>query len=466
MTTARRMNEPETPLIGELRSFEAAHPGCTDCDVLWTNASGTLRGKRLRWHEVESVFTGGRPFPGSMLVADVIGEDCDVGGFLWAGGDADKYGQPIRGTLKVAPGAPNYAQVQVAMHERDGRPVMLDPRNILDGVVARFDELGLTPVVACELEFYLLDAEAAAASRAEPPRMLTSARRFQHQTYLVRDMQDMRGFFDDMYATCATQNLPLGCGLSEFGPGQFELTLLHRADAGRAVDEAIQFKHTAKTVALRHGMEATFMAKPYDGQPGNGMHLHVSVLDREGNNIFGDESAEGSPRLRHAIGGMARLMPESFAIFAPNANSYRRFRSNSFAPTTPRWGVDNRTVSMRVTTGAPATRHIEHRVSGSDANPYLAVAAVLAGVHYGLANEIDPGPPVLGDGYLEPLPEGTPSLPRHWYEATDLMAAGKVLPTYLGSQFVENYVAVKRHEQDRFYGANTVRDYDWYLRNA
>lgn len=458
---------PQIPSrVAELRAFEAAHPGCSDCDVLWTNLSGTLRGKRLRWHEVESVFTAGRPFPGSMLVADVIGEDCDVGGFLWAGGDADKYGQPIRGTLKLAPGAPRYAQVQVAMHERDSRPVMLDPRNVLDSVVARFAELRLTPVVACEIEFYLLDAEAAAAGRAEPPRALASARRFQHQTYLVRDLQDMRPFFDDMYATCAAQDLPLGCGLSEFGPGQFELTLLHHADAGRAVDEAIQFKHTVKTVALRHAMEATFMAKPYDGQPGNGMHLHVSLLDSDGVNIFGDESEQGSPRLRHAIGGMARLMPESFAIFAPNANSYRRFRANSFAPTTPRWGVDNRTVSMRVTTGAPATRHIEHRVSGSDANPYLAVAAMLAGAHYGLVNEIDAGPPVVGDGYLAPAPSDAPRLPRHWYEAVDWMAEGKVLHTYLGRQFVDNYVAVKQHEQDRFYGANTVRDYDWYLRNA
>src|SRR5262249_3766713 len=156
--------------------------GCTDCDVLWTNLSGTLRGKRLRWHEVESVFTGGRPFPGSMLVADVIGEDCDVGGFLWAGGDADKYGQPIRGSLEVAPWAERYAQVQVAMHERDGRPVMLDPRNILAAVVDRFAELRLTPVVACELEFYLVDAEAAAAGPAQPPKALTSGRRFQHQT--------------------------------------------------------------------------------------------------------------------------------------------------------------------------------------------------------------------------------------------------------------------------------------------
>jgi len=208
------------------------------------------------------------------------------------------------------------------MHERDGSPVMLDPRNILDAVVARFAELQLTPVVACALEFYLLDAAAAASSHAEPPKLLSSARRFQHQTYLVRDMQDMRPFFDDMYATCAAQDLPLGCGLSEFGPGQFEWTLLHRADAGRAVDEAVQFKHAAKTVALLHGM-ATFMAKPHDGQPGNGMHLHVSLLDTEGRNIFGDESEQGSPRLRHAIGGMARLMPESFAIFAPNANSYR-----------------------------------------------------------------------------------------------------------------------------------------------
>jgi glutamine synthetase len=207
------------------------------------------------------------------------------------------------------------------------------------------------------------------------------------------------------------------------------------------------------------------MAKPFAEHAGSGMHLHVSVEDAGGKNIFASESPEGTEALRHAIGGMAATLGDAFAIFAPNANSYRRFKANSFAPVAPTWGVDNRTVSLRVPKGAPATRHIEHRVAGADANPYLALAALLAGVHHGITNRIDPGPPVVGDGYAKAAESGV-KLPSNWFAAVDAFAASPIIADYLGTRFQKMFASVKHTEQDRFFGQVPPIDYQWYLRNA
>jgi glutamine synthetase len=176
------------------------------------------------------------------------------------------------------------------------------------------------------------------------------------------------------------------------------------------------------------------------------------------------DAAEGSPAVRHAIGGMKALMADSMAIFAPNANSYRRFRANSYAPVAPAWGVNNRTVAFRVPAGAAQTRHIEHRVAGADANPYLALAALLAATHHGLTNRLDPGPPVVGDGYAQS--EGGERIPTNWFAAVDRFAESALLREYLGARFVDMYASVKRTEQERFFNVISDVDYDWYLRGA
>jgi glutamine synthetase len=218
-------------------------------------------------------------------------------------------------------------------------------------------------------------------------------------------------------------------------------------------------------VALRHGCEATFMAKPWADQAGNGFHVHVSFNDAAGNNLCAADDPEGSDLLRHAIGGMKALMADCMAILAPNANSYRRFKANSYAPVAPTWGVNNRTVSLRVPAGPPPTRHVEHRVAGADANPYLVLAALLACAHHGISNRIDPGPAVVGDGYAAAAKEKV-RLPTDWCASVNMFEASDVLRDYLGERFVEMFVSVKRTEQARFAEVVTALDYDWYLRNA
>ena len=450
----------------EAVAFLEANPDIAFVEVIFTNMSGVPRGKRLRRHELLPVYDQGRFLPVSILVSDITGEDCFDTGLVWEEGDSDRVARPVPGTLVRAPWlGGDVAQVLTSLHEPAGGVIDLDPRAVLAGVVARFAADGLTPVVACEIEYYLVDAEARDERGAPCIASIGGSRPTTHGTYGLTELADADAFLRDLWSAADVQGVPVEGAISEYAPGQMELTLRHGNDALRAADEAVMYKRLVKGVARRHGWDATFMAKPFAEHAGSGMHLHVSVEDAEGKNIFASESPEGTEALRHAIGGMAATLGDAFAIFAPNANSYRRFKANSFAPVAPTWGVDNRTVSLRVPKGAPATRHIEHRVAGADANPYLALAALLAGVHHGIINRIDPGPPVVGDGYAKAAESGV-KLPSNWFAAVDAFAASPIIADYLGARFQTMFASVKHTEQDRFFGQVPPIDYQWYLRNA
>jgi glutamine synthetase len=448
----------------EVKAFLDKHPEIQFFEIVFTNLAGVPRGKRLRRHEIEAVYANGRFLPGSILVNDITGQDVEATGLVWEDGDADRVARPIAGRITPAPwlGA-DVAQVPVTMYELDGKPHDLDPRHVLQRVIDRFAADGLVPVVACELEYYLVDARRTASGKIQlPPSPLTGDRATQHQVYGLREVEEASGFLRDLWASADAMGIPLEGAISEYAPGQLELTLKHHADALRAADDAVLYKRAAKGVALRHGCEATFMAKPFADLAGSGMHLHVSVNDKAGKNIFASDKPEGEPVLAHAVGGMKKLLGDSMAIYAPNANSYRRFKANSYAPVAPTWGVNNRTVSFRVPAGAPNTRHIEHRVAGADAHPALALAALLAAVHYGITNKVDPGPAIVGDGYAQA--EGGEKIPTNWFAATDRFAESAILKDYLGERFVRMYSIVKRVEQDRFQSMIPDIDYDWYLR--
>ena len=450
----------------EAKAFFAAHPEVDAVDLIFTNMCGVPRGKRLRQHEILSVYECGRFLPISVTFADITGRDVEETKLLWETGDADCQVWPVPGTLVPTPwGGPDAAQVLTSFHELDGTPHDLDPRNVLNGVIAKLQAIGLTPVVAVELEFYLLQEGRGADGRPQPAKS-GEIERSDIQVYGMAELDDQRPFLDDLYAGADAQGIPLESAISEYAAGQFELTLRHKPDALRACDDAVMYKRLVKATAAKHGIEATFMAKPFSESAGNGMHLHVSLVDDQGVNVFAADDAEGSPLLRHAIAGMKALLADSFAIFAPNANSYRRFRANSYAPVAPTWGVNNRTVSFRVPAGSPASRHVEHRACGADANPYLAVAAVLAAMHHGIAGKLDPGPAIVGNGYeAEPASDADP-MPANWFAAVDRFAASALMKEYLGARFVDVYAAVKRSEQDRYFAEVPELDYAWYLRTA
>ena len=452
--------------LAEARDFFDAHPEVDAVDMVFTNMCGVPRGKRLRQHEALAVYETGRFLPISVTFADITGRDVEETGLLWETGDADCLCLPVPGTLVTAPwGGAGAAQFLTGFHELDGRPHDLDPRTVLANVVGRLKEIGLTPDIAVELEFYLLEREPGADGKPVAARA-GGQHRGDIQVYGLTELEDQRPFLDDLYAFADAQRIPLESAISEYAAGQFELTLEHKPDALRACDEAVMYKRVVKEAARLHGLEATFMAKPFADSAGNGMHLHMSLVNEAGENAFAAEDPEGSPLLRHAIGGMQALLADSFALFAPNANSYRRFRANSYAPVAPTWGVNNRTVSFRVPAGAPKTRHVEHRVCGADANPYLAVAAVLAAMHHGIVNTLDPGAAIVGNGYEQAGATSAAPMPANWFAAVDRFAGSAVLKEYLGARFVEVYAIVKRSEQDRYFAQVPQIDYDWYLRTA
>jgi glutamine synthetase len=452
--------------IAEAQAFLAANPHVRFIDILYQPMSGPPRGKRIRPHELLTVYGHGRYLPGSITVVDMQGADCEETGLVWEDGDADRLAKPAPNTLFLAPWlGEDVAQCVLSLYELDGTANDLDPRHVLQRVIDRFTADGLTPDVACELEFYLCDQRYQGQPASLPSSPITGHFPTGNEVYGLRELDDHMPFLRDLYAGAEAQGLLIEAAISEFAPGQLEIGLEHRPDALRVADDAMMFKRLVKGCAVAHGMEATFMAKPFEGRAGNGQHLHVSVLDAAGDNIFGADDPQGTPALRHAIAGMQQLLPAGMAIFAPNQNSYRRFVGNSYAPVAATWGVNNRTVGLRVTAGPPKSRHVEHRVSGADANAYLALACMLAGVHYGLTHKLDPGPPIEGDGYAQ-ADKAPVALAKNWFAAVDAFEASDILADYLGARFVRMYSIVKRTEQDRYFAHVPVADYDWCFRNA
>lgn len=450
--------------VNELDEFLAGHQDLEAVQLFITDPCGVPRGKTASIDELARLYADGRPVAGSILGLDITGTDVDATGLVWDAGDADLLCRPVAGTLVRAPWlARPTAQVMLSMYTLDGQPAPADPRHVLARAIERLCVRGLTPVLAIELEFYVLNEGAAGTSIPEPAGSLRrDGGRI--EAYGLARLEELAPMFDEVYAAARAQGIPAETLMSEYAPGQFEITLAHRNDALRAVDEAILLKRLLRGVAARHGHLVTFMAKPYVELAGSGMHVHVSVADAAGENLFAAEDPQGSPLLRHALGGLKATMAESLLVFAPNGNSYRRFRSRSYAPIATQWGVNNRSVSLRIPTGPPASRHIEHRLAGADANPYLAAAIVLAGIEHGIEARLDPGPPVTGNGYAEQGALG--ELPQTWQEAIDRAAGSTFLADALGAPFHKVFLAIKRQECERFSAEVTELDRAWYLRSS
>jgi glutamine synthetase len=349
------------------------------------------------------------------------------------------------------------------MHPTEGLPATVaDPRHLLANVIEALKADGYYPVMAAELEFYLLDQKPDSNGRPQPARDVDGNRPRSTQVYGLRELEQIEPFLADLYSACKLQGIPARTAISEYAPGQVEITLEHRTDALQAMDEAVRYKRLVKGVAHKHGMTACFMAKPFDDLAGTGMHLHVSLADAQGNNLFASEATDGTPLLRQAVGGMLSTLLDSLLMFCPNANSYRRFQTNSYAPLAATWGVDNRTVSLRVPGGPALSRHIEHRICGADANPYLAAAAILAGIHRGIREQLDPGAPVQGNGYAQ----AKELLPTDWLTTLRALETSRWAPDAFGREFLSVYLAVKRAEYRQFMGEVGEQDWRWYLHQA
>jgi glutamine synthetase len=437
---------PEAADIAEAEAFLAAHPEISAFDLVLIDLNGIARGKIVRRHELLAIFRSGRHLPGSILGLDVTGEDVEETGLVWADGDADRRAWPIPGSLVPLPWtSPPRGEVRLALFELDGTPMAADPRHALARQVNRLETDGLRPILAYELEFYLLDRERTADGNFQPLRLPLSGERPEGiQVYGVSELDRLEPFVDAVYRGAQAQGLPVETLISEYAQGQFELTLRH-GNALRAADDLAMLKRLLRALALRHGMMASFMAKPFAGRAGSGMHVHASLADAAGNNLFADRDETLAPLLKHAVAGLLETMHESMLVFAPHLNSWRRFSAQSYAPTTPTWGTNNRSVAVRIPAGAPAGRHLEQRAAGIDSNPYLVGATVLAGMRKGILAKADPGPETTAYAAI-----ASDDLPPDWRSAIETATGSCFLKDALGERLHHVFLALKRAEYRRF----------------
>lgn len=446
----------------EARDFLYKHAQIEAFDIVLIDANGIGRGKIIRRHELLGLYENGRHLPISILGLDITGEDVHETGLIWDTGDGDLRAWPVPGTLKPLHGTtPPRGQVLISMYDLDGRPMGSDPRHALKRQVDAFAARGLYPAGAFELEFFLLANDRDGEGRVQPARAVLDGRASNKtEVYSVDHLHGMEPLFSDIYAAAERQDIPAETVISEYAPGQYELTLNYRPDVMRAADDLIMLKRLVRMQARRHGVTACFMAKPIERYAGSGMHFHVSMRDGTGENIFTEaRDGEWKPELLHALGGLAATMGESMLVFAPHANSWRRFVAQSYAPVAPTWGLNNRSVALRVPAGPKSARRIEHRPSGVDANPYLVASTVLAGLAKGFDERLDPGPQTTGNGYEGADDEG--AMPTDWLSAIRAAEGSAFLKQALGEEMHRTFTAIKRAEQLRV--ARTVSELDYQL---
>ena len=448
--------------VQEAEAFLAEHPEIHFIDLLIADMNGIVRGKRIDRSALIKAYERGIALPASIFALNIQGTTVEETGLGLEIGDADRICLPIPGTLNVEPWQKRpTGQLLMTMYEVDRKtPFFADPRYVLQRIVQRFSELGLKPVSAFELEFYLIDQENI-TGRPQPPRSPMSGKRPNSvQVYSMDDLDEYAEFLQDVIEAAHEQGIPADAIVAESAPGQFEVNLHHVDDPVVACDYNVLLKRVIKSVAYDHEMDTTFMAKPYYDQAGNGMHVHISLEDENGKNIFApNPDGSLSQTLRWAVGGLLQTLPEYMAFLCPNVNSYRRFSPSFFVPCAATWGIDNRTVAVRVPGGEPEAMRIEHRLAGADANPYLLMAALLSAIHYGISNKIEPPEMTEGNAYEQ----HEASMPTNLRDALRALETSEVMKEYIGEEYLDVFVLCKESEQEEFERTISDLEYMWYL---
>ncbi len=405
------------------------------CDL-----NGRMRGKRLPVSFADRLSDGSVRMPLSSLNLDIFGADIEGSPLVFESGDIDGRLFPTERSAVPLPWLEEpQGLVPMVMHHDDGTPFAGDPRHALASVLARYAARGWEVFAATELEFTLVDPSGKFLKTVRDPR---SGRRMKAPGILsLGQMDAFDAFLSALYSAGAEMELPVESAISEAGVGQFELTLRHQS-ALRAADDTWLFKNLINGMARRHGFVATFMAKPFPDDSGNGMHMHFSVLDREGHNVFDDGTPRGTDILRSAVAGCLAAMPASTLIFAPHSNSYARLVPGAHAPTGAGWGYENRTVAVRIPGGSNAARRIEHRVAGGDINPYLTFAAILGAAIIGIEDAMTPPEPIAGNGYEADLPQLAPD----WDTAIMRLESDPLMARIFSPDIITNLVMTKRQE--------------------
>ncbi|MDN2565814.1 glutamine synthetase family protein [Aquibium sp. A9E412] len=441
----------------EYAAFVAAHPDLEAVEFLIVDPNGVLRGKWAPGDSLKKAFQEGVNFPMSLHGLDVWGREVAETGLHIETGDRDGYCRATRGSAAIVPWAKRKtAQVLLQTFTPEGEPFLADPRQALKRKVAEINAKGFFPVAAFELEFYLLDPNVdwddgmpgPVGATAGPDRL---------RMYGLDDLAEHAALFDMIRDAADAQNLPIDTIIKEAAPGQFEVNLKHRDNPLRAADDVILLRRIVTGCARHHGLTATFMAKPFLEYAGNGMHVHASILDAAGDNIFC--GAEGRRKLESAVAGLLATMPESLLLFINTWNGFRRITPGSYAPTRAVWAENNRSVALRIPVSTEENRRVEHRIAGADANPYLVMAAILQGMIEGIEADAVPPPPVEGNAY----DDEALSLPDDMDDALQLMEKGRFVERALGPLLAKVYRDLKQAEILAFWGEITPLERTTYL---
>ena len=410
------------------------------CDL-----NGILRGKRFPIGNLKTLLKCGSRMPLSTSCIDIWGADLIESPFLFETGDADGIVAPTGADL-IPIDWLKYPTVVLPswMCDEKNQPSPIDPRQILCSVLEKYKVIGLKPIIAFELEFYLLDPNSNQPIVAKNP--ITKSRLLNTSVLSIDELDSFENFFSDVSLACKAHNIPSDTVISENGVGQFEVNLKHTSNVLAAADHAVFFKRILRGVAQKHELKASFMAKPFLEMAGNGMHLHMSIVDSSGANIFVSKSQFGSKVLKNAVGGLLNSLKESTLIFAPHLNSYRRLKPGTHAPTSLCWGYENRTASIRVPGGMSENTRIEHRVAGADANPYLVAATILAATLDGIQKKIKAPDPVTGDSYTHNFEK----IPSDWKTAIDTFRIGNLNKIFFSDIFIEVFSNLKLQEMRTF----------------
>ncbi|MBK8529138.1 MAG: glutamine synthetase [Rubrivivax sp.] len=418
----------------------------TEIECLVPDLTGVARGKILPREKFTE--DRGMRLPEAVVAMGVTGEFPEEGPYydVISPTDRDMQLRPDPTTVRIVPWATDpTAQVIHDCYDRAGQLVPYAPRSVLRHVCDLYAAEGWAPVVAPELEFYLVARNTDPDVPLKPPVGRSGRSETSRQAYSIDAVNEFDPLFEDIYDYCEKMELNVDTLIHEVGAGQMEINFFHAHPLGLA-DEVFLFKRTVREAALRHDMYATFMAKPIAGEPGSAMHVHQSVVrSSDGGNIFSNPDGTPSQEFFWYIGGLQKYTPAAMALFAPYVNSYRRLSRFTAAPINIQWGTDNRTVGIRSPLASPAARRIENRVIGADANPYVALAATLACGYLGIKKRIEPTAECKGDAYL-----GDFQLPRSLIEALNLLRAETDLAEMLGAGFITVYSEVKEIEHAEF----------------
>ncbi len=421
-----------------LRDFLTQHR-IHEVECVIPDMTGIARGKILP----KDLFlaSGEMRIPKSVLLNTVNGQQPDNGPYVGET-DPDMVCLPDAGTVRLVPWAAEPVAVVIHdCHEFDGSPVELSPRSVLRRVMALYEAKGWRPVVAPEMEFYLVARQQNPHEPLQPPLGRTGKPEAGRQSYSIDAVNDFDPFFMELSQFCGVHRLGVETLIHEAGAGQMEINFSH-GDPMDLADRVFLFKRTVRETALRHGIFATFMAKPMEREPGSAMHIHQSIVDAAtGHNIFSNADGSASAHFSHYIGGLQKYVPLVMPMFAPYVNSYRRLSRFMSAPINVRWGHDNRTCGIRVPESAPAARRVENRVPGVDVNPYLAMAATLACGYLGMMERLAPSDAMASSAW-----DLDHELPRHLEDAIARMRGCEALSDVLGPLFVKAFCAVKELE--------------------